>query len=50
VPKRTRKYELKTNIVPLVEFETPIPGIECDHTAFRELAKQKKYGNPHSLE
>ena len=45
------KHKRQTSVYS-VKFETLIPGIvrpqtyALDHTEFRELAKQKKYGNP----
>jgi len=55
-PRGQENMNSRQTAVSLVESETPIPGINCpqsyalDHTAFRELAIQKKYGNPLSLE
>jgi hypothetical protein len=48
----TNNQHKTQTFVSLVEFETLIAGIECpqsyalDHTAFRELAQRKTYGNP----
>jgi hypothetical protein len=48
----TNNLHKRQTSVSSVEFEIQIPGIEhpqsyaLDHTAFGELAQQKKYGNP----